>query len=243
MTRILMSNHYFQFKQFRIDQEGAAMKVGTDGVLLGAWARLVGTEKRLLDIGTGTGLIALMMAQRSPEAIIDAIEIEPEAVRQAEKNTASSPWPGRIRVYAMPVQEFARQATERYDHILSNPPFFIRSLKAPDVSRSTARHTDTLSLKDLVAAAGRLLAPEGCLSVIYPVEEGGLFEREANKEGLFCQRKWWVKGTPDAAVKRVLMEYSRRKTDCQTEELVIEQTRQSYTARYMELTKDFYLKF
>ena len=238
-----MANDYFEFKQFRICQDGAAMKVGTDGVLLGAWAGLDGHEKHILDVGTGTGLIALMAAQLTQEAIIDAVEIDAGAARQATENGKASPWPDRIRVHHTTIQEFSRRATLRYDHILSNPPFFVRSLKAPDASRTTARHADTLSFIDLACAAHQLLAPQGRLSVIYPTGEAAAFETAAREKGLFCTRKTTVRGTPDGVPKRVLMEFTKQEGVCRKETLTIELDRHRYTDEYIALTRDFYLKF
>lgn len=238
-----MSNDYFAFKQFKIRQDGAAMKVGTDGVLLGAWTALDGTEKRVLDIGTGTGLIALMAAQRCPGARIDAVEIDESAARQAEENAQTSPWPERIHIHNGSIQDFARSATERYDHILSNPPFFVDSLKAPDALRSAARHTDSLPFDDLVAAVDALLAPQGRFSVIYPADQAAAFETAANRNGLHCRRRTRVRGTPEAVFKRTLMEFSRERAAVHEEELTIESARHEYTPEYIARTKGFYLKF
>jgi len=238
-----MPNNYFEFKQFRIYQDGAAMKVGTDGVLLGAWMQLDGTEQHILDIGTGTGLLALMMAQRSRATAIDAVEIDEAAVRQAKSNAATSPWTERIHIHHIPIQDFVRQATARYDHIVSNPPFFVRSLKAPDAARSAARHTDTLAFEDLISAANTLMTPRGRFSVIYPTEEAAVFETLAAENGLYCKRRTKVKGTSESAIKRILMEFSQSKTAIRENELVIELARHQYSPEYITLTRDFYLKF
>ena len=238
-----MSNNHFEFKQFKVHQDGAAMKVGTDGVLLGAWAYLDGKENHILDIGTGTGLLALMAAQRSPATRIDAVEIDQTAARQAMENAEASPWFERIRIHHMSIQDFVRQAPIRYDHIVSNPPFFVRSLKAPNPSRSAARHTDTLAFEDLISAANTLLAPEGRFSVIYPTEEAAVFEALASENGLYCNRRTKVKGTPESAFKRILMEFSHKVTTIRENELIIELARHRYSPEYIALTRDFYLKF
>jgi tRNA1Val (adenine37-N6)-methyltransferase len=246
-----MPNSYFNFKQFRINQFGAAMKVGTDGVLLGAWARLDGeyeeraTQKtqHVLDIGTGTGVIALMAAQRCPTARIDAVESDDKAARQAEENARNSPWPERIRVIHTTIQDFAGRTAARYDHILSNPPFFVRSLKALDAARSAARHNDALPFDDLAAAVDTLLAPQGRFSVVYPVEEAAAFQAVAESRGLFCNRRLQVRGTSAGPFRRTLMEFSRRETPLVDEELTIETAPMQYTEAYMHLTRDFYLKF
>ena len=154
----------FDFKQFSICQDQCAMKVGTDGVLLGAWAD---GGRRILDIGTGTGIIALMMAQRFPDAAIDAIEIDHDACRQAAGNIAATPFADRIRIHECPIQHF--QPTMRYDVIVSNPPYFINSMKNPDKKRATARHTDTLSPRDLFMAAEKMLDENGIFSIIIPI--------------------------------------------------------------------------
>jgi tRNA1Val (adenine37-N6)-methyltransferase len=241
------SNDYFRFKQFCVRQAGAAMKVGTDGVLLGAWARIDGTEGRILDIGTGTGLIALMAAQRAPLAQIDAVEIDEAAFRQAQANAAASPWSDRICIYHTKVQDFGLTTTHGYNHILANPPFFVNSLKAPDAARSSARHADELPLEALASAAARLLASQGRLSVIYPSEEAERFEALLRPLGLFCRRKTRVRGRADKPVKRILMEFSPlpsgHETEPEEDELTIESAPLTHTAEYIALTRDFYLKF
>ncbi len=158
-----MSNPFFQFKQFTIRHDKCAMKVGTDGVLLGAWA---GTEScsRILDVGTGTGLIALMLAQRS-KAVVDAIDIEADACLQAQENAESSLFAGRINVFHSDLVDFAQASTHLYDLIVSNPPYFVDSLKCPNLQRNTARHTDTLTLEDLLQYSRKLLAPQGRIAL------------------------------------------------------------------------------
>lgn len=220
------------------------MKVGTDGVLLGAWAGLCGETGRVLDVGTGTGLIALMAAQRAPEARIDAVEIDEGAVSQARRNVSDSPWPGRIHVYLSSVQDFAAENREKYDHILSNPPFFSNALKAPDLRRAMARHCHTLPFPDLVGAVVKLLDDDGTFSVILPAEEGEVFRDVARNHGLYGKRRLAVRSVPDGPVKRVLMDFSFRMTEIAEEVLVIEsEGRHGYSEKYRELTRDFYLKF
>lgn len=238
-----MPNCFFDFKRFRVEQSGAAMKVGTDGALLGAWARLEGTEERILDIGTGTGVIALMMAQRCPRATVDAVEIDPDAARQAQENVLGSPWPERIRIHNQSIQDFAQQTDVRYDRILCNPPFFVRSLKAPDALRSMARHADTLSFDELARAVERLLASDGRFSTVYPTEEASVFQEIAKTKGLYLNRLMRVRGTPRVAFKRIFMGFSRRETAIEEKELTIETAPQQFTEDYMRLTSDFYLKF
>ena len=163
-----MANPFFTFKQFTIRHDRCAMKVGTDGVLLGAWTS-VDHSHRLLDIGTGTGLIALMLAQRCPQAFITAIDIDAEAVEQARENALSSPWKDRVEVLLQDICTFP--ANQQFDTIVSNPPYFIDSLKCPDDQRNTARHTDTLDAERLLASVARLLTDDGRFSIILPAEQ------------------------------------------------------------------------
>ncbi|MBF9144037.1 tRNA1(Val) (adenine(37)-N6)-methyltransferase [Hymenobacter properus] len=175
-----MPNDYFQFKQFRIEQGHCAMKVSTDACLLGAAADLNGAT-RLLDIGTGTGLLALMTAQRHPTVDIEAVEIDAAAATQAAANAAASPWAGRIQVHGLSLAEYAARAPLPFSHIICNPPFFRQSLRSPDAARTTARHeaADTLSFETLAAFAARFLQPDGLLTVLLPPLEMQAFERAA----------------------------------------------------------------
>jgi len=231
----------FHFKQFTIHQDRCAMKVGTDGVLLGAWTD-VENAARILDIGTGTGLLALMLAQRAPNALIDAIEIEENAYIQATENVAESPWKDRINIIHRALQDF--EPAEKYDLIVSNPPYFLHSLKNPDTAKKTARHTDTLMPTELITYAKRLLHENGRLSVIYPTTEALLFIKEAEKKMLHCSRITKVFPNIGAKEKRLLMEFSVMPTECRNDEIYIENNvRHNYTEAYKVLTKDFYLNF
>jgi len=230
----------FKFKQFSIQQNNTAMKVGTDGVLLGAWISI--REGNVLDIGTGTGLIAIMLAQRSKTTLIDAVEVEEEAYNQAKENIAACNWKNRISAHHLPIQNF--KPTTKYDLIISNPPFFLASTKAPNEERNTARHTDSLSFDDLIASVTRLLNSEGIFSLILPINEAELFTGLATTQHLFLNKKCVIKPNPTKPAKRVLMEFSFSKTDIVSEELTIETaTRHQYTKEYISLTQDFYLKF
>lgn len=230
----------FQFKQFSIQQNNTAMKVGTDGVLLGCWSAT--REGHILDIGTGTGLIAIILAQRTKTALIDAVEVEAEAYDQANSNIKSCSWSNRITTYNLTIQHF--ETTTKYDLIISNPPFFIDSTKAPGTERNTARHTDSLSFSDLVLSVVRLLSPEGIFSIILPINEASIFTNLAAAQNLLLNRKCLIKPNPNRAPKRVLMEFSFLESDIVSEELTIEtETRHQYTKEYISLTKDFYLKF
>ena len=227
----------FRFKQFCIQQDRCAMKVGTDGVLLGAWAD-VENAVRILDVGTGTGLIALMLAQRNENAAIDAIEIEENAAEQAAENAANSPWTNRITVFRQAFQDFF--PAEKYDMIVSNPPYFSRSLKNPDISKQLARHTDSLTPEVFFENAKRLLKPNGKLSLIFPAEESLI--KIAETEGFFCTRLTKVFPKTGAKEKRFLMEFSLLPILCIESEIVIEnERRHEYSEEYKKLTTDFYL--
>jgi tRNA1Val (adenine37-N6)-methyltransferase len=239
-----MANNYFEFKKFRIDQDGSAMKVGTDGVLLGAWADISGAN-RILDIGTGTGLIAMMIAQRTnSEAKIDAVEIESSAYQQAVNNLVNCPWNSKFNVFHLSFQEFCQAANVKYDLIVSNPPYFLNGLKAKEESRTQARHADHLPFEDLLEGAYKLLAESGILSVILPVDEGEYFERLARLTGFYLKRKISVLPNPGKPAKRYLLEFCLQKCEPQFTELIVENgQRHVYSPEYIDLTKDFYLKF
>lgn len=231
-----MSSDSFSFKQFAIRQDRCAMKVGVDGTLLGAWAQCaVGNSPRILDIGTGTGLIALMMAQRFPTAMVTAIDIDGEAVGQAAENATASPFARQIKVWQCPVQEFV--ASEPFDAITCNPPFFEQSLQCPDQRRTTSRHTTTLSFIELMRAAQRLLTAEGELSLIIPCDALGRMEEAAAMVGLFARRQCAVKTTPTKLPKRMLLSYGKKPPQCpvDTEEVVVG------SDEYKAITQDFYL--
>lgn len=239
-----MANNYFEFKQFRIDQEGSAMKVGTDGVLLGAWAD-ISAANRILDIGTGTGLIAIMAAQRSKsKALIDAVEIEIASYQQALLNFENCPWSEKIKVYHTSFQDFYKNQQKKYDAIISNPPYFLNGLKAKEEARTQARKAAYLPFEDLLDGAYQLLSEIGILSVILPVEEGELFIRLARLRGFYLKRKVSVLPNPDKAAKRYLLAFSLQNCALELADLRVENgQRHVYSPEYIELTKDFYLKF
>ena len=229
----------FRFKQFSVEQDDVAMKVGTDGVLLGAWAECEGA-RRILDIGTGTGVIALQMAQRNPTAQVQAVEIDETAARRARANFDNSPWAERLEVEQTPVQEFS--PAERFDLIISNPPYFVDSLVPPDAKRSTARHTHDLTFEELDRAVCRLLAESGRFALILPEPE---FERYTEQSQLHLVRRCNVHSVEGGAIKRVMGEFSKDKpAKIEIESLAIEvERRGEFSADYRALTKDFYLKF
>lgn len=233
-----MPNPYFQFKQFVVYQDRCAMKVGTDGVLLGALAP-VEQVPSALDIGTGTGLVALMLAQRNPSMHIDAIEIDADAAEQAAQNVAQSPWRS-IHVQHTALQHYA--PNKQYQLIVSNPPYFVNSLKAPQKSRSTARHTDSLSFQDLLAGVAKLLLPDGAFWVILPHDAQPSFCQLAQQQGLYACSKVHVFSRADKPAKRIVMGFTRTQTTCQESNLVIEnEQRHSYTPAFAQLTAPFYL--
>lgn len=222
----------FRFKQFKIEQDECAMKVGTDGVLLGAWAY---GGSRILDVGTGTGIIALMMAQRYHEASVMAIDIDLGAVRQATANVKASPFTSQIVVEQAKVQDMDETLSACFDAVVSNPPFFIDALQAPDLQRNIARHAETLTYADLMTAANRLLSDEGELSVIVPFDYRRRMDDEAIFQGFFPSRVCAVRTTPKKPVRRYLLAYRKQPCPCEQTELVIGDE------KYTTLTSDFYL--
>lgn len=233
-----MPNPYFSFKQFTIYHDKCAMKVGVDGVLLGAWTEVT-DARRILDIGTGTGLIALMLAQRSNNSTVVGIDIDPDAVLQARENVLQSPWAGRVEVLHCPLQEF----TGGFDLIVSNPPYFVNSLKAPSEIRTLARHTETLTHRELIENAAKLLNPGGRVCLVLPVNEGVQCVGLASDVGLCCSKMVRVFPKPGKEAKRLLLEFSSKMTDCTETELTVEgEVRHHYSPEFTALAKDFYLK-
>lgn len=218
------------------------MKVGTDGVLLGSWVDLTGASA-ILDIGTGTGLLSLMMGQRSKKAYIDAVEIDANAYKQAGRNVEDSPWNERIRVIHSSFQKFSSVKT-KYDLLITNPPFFSNAMKANGIGRTAARHSLLLSQKDILEGALKLLKPEGKLAVIFPRVEFESFYFMCSNAGLFCNRLLRVMPTPRKPAHRILAEFSYEDFRKNDEELIIEKYgRHKYSEEYIRLTKDFYLNF
>lgn len=236
-----MSNSYFQFKKFTVWQDQCAMKVGTDGVLLGAWTD-IGNSRRILDIGTGTGLIALMLAQRS-KALIDAIDIDLDACQQARSNIAKSPFTDRIQVYHTPLSEYKPLTDEKYDRIVSNPPYFTETLKCPEDKRRIARHADTLTLPHLLERSRELLAPEGKLALILPYDHHDILMNQAEKESLFLYRETTVSSRSGLKPIRLLVELATYPTkEIGSSSLFLETEDHQYTDTFTTLVKDFYLK-
>lgn len=228
----------FTFRQFHIEQDKCAMKVGTDGVLLGSWAK---GGKRILDIGTGTGLIALMMAQRFPDANIDAIEIDENAVIQATENVLRSPFAKQIAVKHCSLQTYS-ETKEKYDSIICNPPYFVDSLKNNDNNRTVARHTDTLPFNELIKCAYQLLTPNGHFSLVLPVESYRILEPEAILNGFSVIKKVLVKTTPSKQPKRILVELGKVPDEYFSTTEYLQDGAGNKSEWYKEITKDFYLK-
>ncbi|MDE6782220.1 MAG: methyltransferase [Paramuribaculum sp.] len=230
----------FDFKQFSVYQDACAMKVGTDGVLLGAWADLSDAE-RIWDVGTGTGLIALMLAQRSASAQIAAVEIESAACAQARGNVAVSPWSDRIDVVEGDIRSLA-DTLSHPDLIVSNPPFFTNALRPVDNARSTARHDSTLPVRDLMQIASQVLTPNGSIAIIIPADRSQDAVVEATLAGLSPWRITAVRTTPAKAPKRMLMQFGRRGRDILREDHHIQKAPGCYSEWYSRLTHDFYLR-
>ena len=232
----------FQFKQFTIQKDKTAMKVGTDGVLLGAWANLDFNPNSILDIGAGTGLIALMMAQRCDAETIDAIELNDEAYEQTVENFESSDWADRLFCYHASLDEFTDEIDEKYDFIISNPPFYTSTYKELTEERAMARHTESLTYPDLLESTSKLLSENGNCAFIIPFEEEENFLKIAEENKLYPNRITRVKGALNTAVKRSLLQLSFLKTQPIQSELTLELSRHNYTEEYKSLVQDFYLK-
>lgn len=236
-----MANDYFIFKQFTIYQGRSAFKVGTDGVLLGAYTDLTGVRS-ILDIGSGTGLISLMLAQRC-DAEITAIEPDHESFIQTCENVSRCPWHERIKVKHTDLQNFD-QKQEKFDLIVTNPPYFFDSLKSPDPRKSIARHNDSLTSAEILEGVLKFMREDGHLQLILPYVEGNVFIAEANKYGLYCNSILKIKSLPTAEISRLILTLSKSKKKPVESFLTIEHGRRhEFTEEYINLTKEFYLKF
>jgi tRNA1Val (adenine37-N6)-methyltransferase len=236
-----MANDCFSFKQFTICQNKSAFKVGTDSVLLGASADITGAES-ILDIGSGTGLLSIMIAQRC-DAFITGIEPDDDSFIQACENVNSCKWHKRINVIHTRLQDFNPEQV-KFDLIVTNPPYFIDSLKNPEPRRSAARHSDSLTSDDILSSASKLLEEDGRLQLIMPYVEGNVFIAEAIKYGFYCNRILKIKPLPSSDIRRLILTFSRFKEKATENFLTIEHgKRHEFTEEYINLTKDFYLKF
>ena len=233
----------FSFKQFTVQQDKTAMKVGTDGVLLGAWTPIDHNPFSILDIGAGTGIIALMLAQRTYAEQIDALEIDEDAYEQAVDNFESSPWGDRLFCFHAGLDEFIEEPEDEYDLIVSNPPFYAEDYKTENEQRDLARFQDAMPFEELVEAADLLLSENGIFALIIPFKEEEKFIALAKESELYPLKITRVKGNINSPIKRSLLAFSRNEIDeIETDELTIEIDRHIYTPEYIALTKDFYLK-
>ena len=232
----------FTFKQFQVNQDRCAMKIGTDGVLLGAWTLLINNPYNVLDIGAGTGILSLMLAQRSNAEQIDAIEIDEDAYEQCVENFEASPWDDKLFCFHAGLDEFVDEPEDEYDLIISNPPFYTDDFKSDNASRDLARFEDALPFEELIEAAALLLSDNGIFSVIIPFKEEERFVSMCKELDLFPLKITRVKGTPTSEIKRSLLAFCRIEQTPLIDELIIEISRHNYTPEYIELTKEFYLK-
>ncbi len=238
-------NKPFQFKEFNIQQGKTAMKVGTDGVLLGAWCTVNDYQDSILDVGSGTGLIGLMLAQRSDAMTIDAVEIDEGAYEQTVVNFEESDWGDRLYCYNASFEDFADEFAEEeetYDLIVTNPPFYTDDFETENDARNKARFTSALSFDDLIVGVSKILSQDGRFAVVIPYKEEVNFINLAKDNNLFLNRVCNVQGNPTSAIKRSLLEFSFLQTELKKERLIIEIERHQYTEDYINLTKDFYLK-
>ncbi|NIK91610.1 methyltransferase [Mangrovimonas sp. CR14] len=235
----------FQFKQFSINQDQCAMKIGTDGVLLGAWSKIDNHPRNILDIGAGTGVISLMLAQRSDAPAIDALEIDPDAYEQSVENFENSPWDDRLFCYHAEFTEFVAEMFEEeetYDIIVSNPPFYTEQVSSGNSKRDQARMSSSLPFEDLIEGTSLILSENGIFNVVIPNKEETTFIQLASQFELFPFEIMRVKGTGTSEIKRSLLAFSFEQKDPEFSELIIETERHQYTDAYKELVKDFYLK-
>jgi tRNA1Val (adenine37-N6)-methyltransferase len=218
------------------------MKVCTDSCVLGAAADVSGA-KRILDIGAGTGLLSLMVAQRSPDAQIEAVEIEAAAAKQAQQNIAASPWAHRMRLWPMALQEFAETQPTPFDAIICNPPFFQASLKSADTAKNRAKHTESLSFSEIISFAQRFLSLEGKLHILLPPHEANLFAQEAQQAGFYTESILWLEATPAGKRLRAIHTYSCQATIPSESILAVREKDHTYTRAFQELLKEYYLIF
>ena len=242
MKTIKKAEVVFRFKQFDIHQDKCTMKVGTDGVLLGAWAN-VENARKALDIGTGTGLIALMLGQRTSGCDIHAVEIDETAANQARENAAGVPWKNRVNIIHRAIQDYQKECEEKYDLIVSNPPFFSGGTFSGNQDKNNVRHTIKLPHGDLLSAARNLLEPGGKFCIILPFIEGLRFQELAQSYKLYCTRLTEVLPTGKKPVERLLMQFERQERPVEKDSLIIQKgKRNEWTDAYIRLTGDFYLK-
>jgi len=237
-----MQEDFFEFKQFKIYQDKSLMKVGTDGVLLGAWAD-ISHSRHILDIGAGSGVIAIMLAQRAPEGMITAVEIDEQTAEQAKENMAASPFSERLRCISGSIQDFSAQSPTKFDLIVSNPPFFTGGTFSHSHSRNSIRHTVKLSHTDLLRSVNKLLDPNGRFCVILPYIEGLRFIEIATQARLHLTRSLQVISKEGKPIERLLLQFEYTQKPMEEASLVIlhPEGRNNWTDDYIRLTGDFYL--
>lgn len=233
---------FFQFKQFKVNQDRCAMKIGTDGVLLGAWTSLKKHPNSILDIGAGTGVLSLMLAQRSNAEILDAIEIDENAFEQCVDNFESSPWADRLFCYHASLDEFTNEFENKYELIICNPPFYPETYKTKNLQRDAARFQDSMPFNHIIQSVAALLTRNGEFSVIIPFSEEDKFIQLAKYHKLYPKFICRIKGNLRSEIKRSLMSFTFSQVKVQTNQLVIEINRHEYTEDYTRLTREFYLK-
>jgi tRNA1Val (adenine37-N6)-methyltransferase len=236
----MKSGSHFRFKQFTVAHDRTPHKVGTDGVLLGAWVDVEDT-KEILEIGTGSGVIALILAQRtSTKTHIDAVELDSDSAEQARENVATSPWPTKVSVHHSSIQFF--QSIKKYDLVISNPPFFVDSTRSSESKRTNARHTGELAFDELIDVALKFLNADGRLAIILPTTEAILFIEKAAHKNLYCQKKCEVQSRTHKPIERILLEFGLKQTPILRDNLIIHGVKEEWSEKYMDLTKDFYLR-
>lgn len=240
-----MGGDSFRFQQFTINQTVSAMKVGTDGVVIGSWAALSGDERSVLDVGTGTGLIAMMVAQRAPQAAVTAVEVESGAAREAAANFAASPFADRLSIVSSDFQSFAKSCCHKFDLVVSNPPYFNGTYKSIDAQRTAARHTELLPSEDLIEGVLQVIEPEhGRFAAIFPYADAAVFIAKAAGAGLYCSRLLEILPKSGRSAKRMAAEFTTtRPAEVITEQLVILDESGCYTDQFKVLTRGFYLKY
>ena len=237
-----MSIKPFTFKNFSVIQDQCDMKIGTDGVILGAWTSIKNQPFSILDIGAGTGVLSLMMAQRSNAEVIDALEVDAKAYEQCVENFEQSPWGNRLFCYHAALREFVEEIEDQYDLIICNPPFYSEDYKTENKQRDLARFQDAMPFEHLIESSSKLLSKQGMFSVVIPFKEESHFISIASRFGLFTNKILHVKGNASSKIKRSFIMFSFHESEIIKDTLAIEVSRNEYTPEYINLTKDFYLK-